>query len=111
MSRNARVQPPQLELYITGAGQRVFVHRRNASCASGCVIHHPTDPHQEWPTYWRADRQMMERLCTHGVGHPDRDHIAFIRFRYGDAAAATEAVHGCCGCCGRDDTPPVTSSP
>jgi hypothetical protein len=33
----------------------------------------------------------MERICPHGVGHPDPDDVF-----------ATDTVHGCDGCC----TPP-----
>lgn len=54
-----------------------------------------------WPSVWRADRRLLERLCPHGVGHPDPD----------DRSA--DRVHGCDGCCqdGRPTTVPGRSSP
>lgn len=88
-----------MELYITGTGQRIRVHDRNPECDAGCVIHAPTDPHQDWPTHWRFDRGIMERICPHGVGHPDKDGLAFIGRALGKERAEAEAVHGCCGCC------------
>lgn len=57
-----------------------------------CCIHNPSDHHMvTWPQNWRADRALMERVCPHGVGHPDPDGL----FRDGDD------VHGCDGCCHR----------
>lgn len=41
----------------------------------------------------------MERICPHGVGHPDPDHIAFVERVAGKDVASVEAVHGCDGCC------------
>ena len=37
----------------------------------------------------------MERVCTHGIGHPDPDHIAFLP----KDKCRWESVHGCDGCC------------
>jgi hypothetical protein len=45
---------------------------------------------KDWPQHYRYDRGMTERICPHGVGHPDPD----------DRTA--NGVHGCDGCC----TPP-----
>ena len=46
-------------------------------------------------THWREDRFIMERICEHGVGHPDPDDK---RVREGDG------VHGCDGCCHRSNS-------
>jgi hypothetical protein len=89
------------EVITTGTGQSLIVHNRDEMCdVLGCAIHNPTEGvHSEWPTHWRGDRGIMERLCAHGVGHPDPDGIAFIRRTKGDEIADAEAVHGCDGCC------------
>lgn len=56
-----------------------------------CVIHHPSDHHmRSWPLHWRDDRYLMERICEHGVGHPDPDD------------RNTDGIHGCDGCCRRE---------
>ena len=73
----------------------------------GCVIHHPSDHHMvEWPLNWRPKTEsfeiggpLMERVCQHGVGHPDPDHIAAVRKTLGEAVADADQVHGCDGCC------------
>jgi hypothetical protein len=61
-----------------------------------CVLHRPTDHHMsEWHLHWRGDRGIFERLCIHGIGHPDPDQYA-----YWDAQGMeSEGVHGCDGCC------------
>jgi hypothetical protein len=67
-----------------------------------CCIHNPSDhPLKNMPLNWRSDRFQMERICPHGIGHPDPDDIAhkrralepevFDKFAFG--------AHGCDGCC------------
>lgn len=45
---------------------------------------------RSFPQLWRTDRGVMERVCPHGVGHPDPDEV------YRDI---DDFVHGCDGCC------------
>ena len=86
-----------MEEYITGTSQKISVHNKE-DCSGYCPIHNPSNHHmRDWPTHWREDRKLMERICKHGVGHPDPDDIAFkksigIYIQY-------EVIHGCCGCC------------
>jgi hypothetical protein len=77
------------DTYITGTGQRlVNIHPRIACAPTACVIHNRSDHvMRAFPTHWREDRRFMERICPHGVGHPDPD----------DPFA--DPVHGCDGCC------------
>lgn len=89
------------ERYITGVGQALVVHAAGLCAGEHCVVHNPsTHAMLEFPTLWRGDRALMERICPHGVGHPDPDHIAFVASTKGKEAARTELVHGCDGCCG-----------
>lgn len=48
-----------------------------------------------WPLNWRADKGVMERICPHGVGHPDPDDAAH-NIRIGREYLT---IHGCDGCC------------
>jgi len=75
--------------YITGSGQILFkVHDESKCKSKNCVIHNPSDHHmRDFPTLWRQERRLMERICKCGVGHPDPDEIN------------PDTVHGCCGCC------------
>jgi hypothetical protein len=74
------------------------IHQPAPDCYQhGCVIHSPS---QNWslanaPYNWRTDRGIMERLCEHGVGHPDIDSADY-NTRIG---RSFENSHGCCGCC------------
>lgn len=81
-------------------GQVIEAHSRDL-CEPPCAIHSPSNHRMaSWRQHWRNDRSLMERICEHGVGHPDPDHIARIRESRGRKAANAEAVHGCDGCCG-----------
>ena len=77
--------------YVTGTGQKLRNVHKPSKCANEhCVIHRPSEHSMRaFPTHWREDRGFMERICPHGVGHPDPD----------DPIADT--VHGCDGCCGK----------
>lgn len=53
-----------------------------------CTLHNFSDHHMiDWPQNWRPDRKIMERICPHGIGHPDPDDIT------------DDKTHGCDGCC------------
>lgn len=43
---------------------------------------------------------MLERVCAHGLWHPDVDNLDYIFFTYGEMAATGVSVHACDGCCG-----------
>lgn len=89
------------------------VHDKSACAGSACCVHHPSDhPLRDAPLHWREDRGLMERVCEHGVGHPDYDDLAHHMRQYGEEAE-WRGVHGCDGCCSdqvwlRDATPTTT---
>jgi len=86
-----------METYITGTGQVIKVHNKSDCKGQYCCIHNPSNHFmKDWPTHWRDDRGLMERICKHDVGHPDPDDLAHKK-RIGDPDS--EGVHGCCGCC------------
>lgn len=87
-----------MEEYITGTGQKLMVHDKK-DCSGSCCIHNPSDHHmKDWPTNWRSDLGIMERICEHGIGHPDPDDLAYKKKILGDKADHL-GVHGCDGCC------------
>lgn len=85
---------------LDGEYRLTNVHPETAECHQhGCVVHSPsTWALSEAPLNWRTDRGIFERICEHGVGHPDIDTVDWL-MRHGRGA---EAAHGCCGygCCG-----------
>lgn len=82
------------------------VHPEAACGDEVCVIHNPTDHHmRQMPLHWRNDRRIMERICEHGVGHPDPDHLP----RWQASGWGYLATHGCCW--GRCCDPALRPSP
>lgn len=58
-----------------------------------CTIHNPSDHRmRDWPI-----ARGGERVCPHGIGHPDPDYLAWRRRVTGGSTGA--GVHGCDGCC------------
>lgn len=85
-----------MDLTFTGTGQLLRFHPVKR-CHPPCALHAPSDHHMvTWPLHWRGDRLILERICEHGVGHPDPDDAAYRRrFTPGNG----DSVHGCDGCC------------
>ena len=68
---------------------RVLYHHTADVCEPPCPIHKPGEHHMvTWPLHWRNDRDIFERICEHGIGHPDPD-----------STPAGQSAHGCDGCC------------
>jgi hypothetical protein len=75
-----------------------------------CCIHNPSDHHMRtWEMNWRGDTGVMERICPHGVGHPDPDHMAYVTSLTPEHVCMGvncphphldwQGIHGCDGCC------------
>lgn len=66
-----------------------------------CVIHNPSDHNMRtWPMHLR-ETNLIERLCPHGIGHPDPDSaraMDFITWNRVDHPYGYDQ-HGCDGCC------------
>ncbi len=72
------------------------VHDRSKCAHRTCVVHNPSDHHmRRWELHWRNDRGIFERICEHGVGHPDPDQYEYWR----ETNQQGQAVHGCDFCC------------
>lgn len=73
----------------------VYTHSATGCLGQPCTIHNRTEHSMRaFPQHWRDDRGIMERICPHGVGHPDPDDYRVRLSPY-------EGVHGCCQdrCC------------
>ena len=69
------------------------VHNNSICAGRPCTIHNRTDHSmRSFKQIWRPDRGIMERICPHGIGHPDPDE-------YKLAIDDSFGVHGCDGCC------------
>lgn len=74
---------------ISLVGETVIRHHPIEACTPNvCCIHNPSNhPLIHAPQHWRSDRGIMERICSHGIGHPDPDGLIL------------DSTHGCDGCC------------
>jgi hypothetical protein len=74
--------------WLFGGQPLIGVHAANQCVGTYCTVHNPSDHHMRtWTQNWRSDRRLMERICPHGIGHPDPDDIN------------PDTVHGCDLCC------------
>jgi hypothetical protein len=75
----------------------INVHPEVACAGRGCAIHaHPSEhPLKDAPMNWREDRNILERICQHGVGHPDADSAVYLI----SIGQSYQNIHGCDGCC------------
>ena len=84
-------------------GEReVKVHDPEKCAGRPCPFHAPSDHAlRDAPLNIRFDRYaLVERLCPHGVGHPDPDSLAYYRTEWHELyERQAMAVHGCDGCC------------
>lgn len=68
------------------------VHDPKICAGRPCTIHNLTNHNmRQFPQSWREDRSIMERVCPHGVGHPDPDSPW--------PNDSSNWIHGCDGCC------------
>jgi hypothetical protein len=99
MVGNVHIAEPVFGIQV---GQHVLETHGPSKCSGeACCIHNPSE-HQlrEAPLNWRADRYLMERICEHGVGHPDPDDLAHKQRVLGESYGKYAfGVHGCDGCC------------
>lgn len=90
------------DLIFLHGGDALQTHAPARCEGDACCIHNPSShPLDKAPLNWRADRYLMERICSHGVGHPDPDDLAHKKRRMAptDYDGYTFGVHGCDGCC------------
>ncbi len=71
-------------------------HDESACTGRPCVIHNPSNHHmRDWKLNWREDKGVMERICPHGIGHPDPDCADYQE----SVGRGYINIHGCDGCC------------
>lgn len=90
------------DFVFTLDGNGLRTHSESRCVGDFCCVHNPSDhPLRHAQLNWRADRYLMERICTHGIGHPDPDDLAYKRRQMSSDEYNNYAfgVHGCDGCC------------
>jgi hypothetical protein len=89
-----------MERWVSDTGQLLLVHNDGMCWGPYCPIHEPS-PHAlvAASRHWRDDRGIMERICDHGIGHPDPDDWKIFQ-------GVDSGTHGCDGCCRKVDDEP-----
>lgn len=87
-----------------GSTREFHTHDSSVCAPHPCCVHRPSNHHmKEWPQHYREDTGVTERICPHGVGHPDPDQPW--------PADDWRWVHGCDGCCARTNDKDDSQSP
>lgn len=99
------IQNPETGYYTdvsdSPKGQKIttFSSHGPSSCVGDhpCAIHNTASDHplSEAPLYWRSDIGLLERICGHGVGHPDFDSTKWLE----SVGEDSKSSHACDGCC------------
>lgn len=85
--------------YVPRFTEPLTTHGPEVCVGQKCCVHDPSDhPLKDAVLHWRADRGLMERICDHGIGHPDPDDLDHKKREHTDYDSAV-GVHGCDGCC------------
>jgi hypothetical protein len=95
--RPAIVPTPAAAGLAGGAGTMSLAtpHDPTLCAGQGCSRHHPSNHHMRtWPKVWRAFYGYSDRMCSHGVGHPDPDDVVHLQ-----ALGEVRTEHACDGCC------------
>lgn len=75
-----------------GSRQKITTHSPNKCAGRPCCVHNPSNHHmKDWSQHYRDDNGVTERICPHGIGHPDPDQLY--------SPDAWQWIHGCDGCC------------
>jgi len=84
------------QMAVIGEDLLKYVHNRLGCEGRSCVIHNPSQHHmRDWPERWNWATKGVERICPHGIGHPDPDSVAYWKLKGREGLA----LHGCDGCC------------
>ena len=97
----------QNEAHYKGISGLTTVHDSLECYPRPCSVHNPSDEAKKiGHLHWRADRQMTERICKCGVGHPDPDEAYYLALKVRDEGMPLQywqnhLIHGCCSehCC------------
>lgn len=100
--------PDELRLILRGTAylNPIFIH---ATCTGFCPFHKRSGhPLRSAPMAWRENLGRVDRVCPHGVIHPDTDSLGYLRKTHlWDTISINDPQHreDCDGCCGQDLSP------
>lgn len=78
--------------FLENTDIKITCHDADKCAGQYCTIHKRSNhAMRSFPQMWRDDRGFMERICPHGVGHPDPDEV-YLKSKW-------DWSHACDGCC------------
>ncbi|GAA4363023.1 hypothetical protein GCM10023146_01940 [Nocardioides caricicola] len=86
------------DMIFVANGVMTSVHTSDqcAGRAYGCWVHEVlSHALSDAPVVFRDDKGTAERICEHGIGHPDPQDAAYWWHEHGRDITP----HGCDGCC------------
>jgi hypothetical protein len=79
------------------SSETVMAHMKLDCVGRACPLHNRSEHGMRgWQQTWRSDIRIIERVCPHGVGHPDPDQFMFWDLR---GELVEKRTHVCDGCC------------
>ena len=85
---------------LENSDQIIPSHLEDKCVGEFCTLHNRSNHvMRSFPQHWRTDRKIMERVCPHGIGHPDPDEYKLTQKYILFTGNTSEGVHGCDGCC------------
>jgi hypothetical protein len=95
LARREAIKEGRLVTWESPTGQLMWVHNPANCSGQACVFHNPSKHGMnDWPVNVR-ESNLIERMCDHGIGHPDPDSVAY----FDRMNQRGFDVHGCDGCC------------
>lgn len=89
------------EWWVNGTQRFTNIHRTSSCAGENCIVHTPSDcvaNREDWAYVFRTDGR-IERMCNHGIGHPDPDQARFLLTANADIYGEWIWIHACDGCC------------
>ena len=95
--RKARPDPVRIgEVWKVNDAEKLTGVHRMEDCQGDCPLHNPTEHSmRDFTLHFRQDAMLFERICGHGIGHPDPDSLRWFESQ----GIKGYGVHGCDGCC------------
>ena len=88
IQQTARISKVMELVTLENSDEQLYTHPDFACTGQSCTIHNRSNHSmRSFPQHWRTDLAIMERICSHGLGHPDPDEYK-LNIR-----------HDCDGCC------------
>lgn len=90
----------QMDSFLNPDGVKWTIHGKEGCNGKPCAFHNPTNHHMNsWPLDLNKEKNLLfERVCKHGVRHPDPDSYNYLS-SLEPSKSAELMNHDCDNCC------------